>query len=310
MKRIIGLVLINAVLILILSQTTQYFFSRDNLVVLVDNMALEVIALSGYTLLLIGGYFDLSVDGIVSLTGITAGLLMVSGVQWGVAVLIAMIFALGIGLFNGFIVAKVKINGLIATLTTWWICVGISMGLTKALSPYGFPEAFQALGQSRLLGFRSVVLYAIVAVVILSIVLHYTKIGSHIYVSGDNRQSAELMGIETTRLGIGMYVLVAGLSGFIGLMVASRLNAASPIAVDGMALRVIAAAVIGGANLSGGKGTIIGGLLGLLLMHILGNAIIQLGVSPYFQKAVIGGVLLLAVLIERINFRIRRLEHV
>jgi ribose transport system permease protein len=273
-------------------------------------MALEVIALSGYTLLLIGGYFDLSVDGIVSLTGITAGLLMVSGVQWGVAVLIAMIFALGIGLFNGFIVAKVKINGLIATLTTWWICVGISMGLTKALSPYGFPEAFQALGQSRLLGFRSVVLYAIVAVVILSIVLHYTKIGSHIYVSGDNRQSAELMGIETTRLGIGMYVLVAGLSGFIGLMVASRLNAASPIAVDGMALRVIAAAVIGGANLSGGKGTIIGGLLGLLLMHILGNAIIQLGVSPYFQKAVIGGVLLLAVLIERINFRIRRLEHV
>ena len=100
MKRIIGLVLINAVLILILSQTTQYFFSKDNLVVLVDNMALEVIALSGYTLLLIGGYFDLSVDGIVSLTGVTAGLLMVSGVHWGIAVLIAMTVALSIGLFN------------------------------------------------------------------------------------------------------------------------------------------------------------------------------------------------------------------
>ena len=184
------------------------------------------------------------------------------------------------------------------------------MGLTKALSPYGFPDAFQALGQSRLLGFRSVVLYAIVAVVILSIVLHYTKIGSHVYVSGDNRQSAELMGIGTTRLGIGMYVLVAGLAGFIGLMVASRLNAASPIAVDGMALRVIAAAVIGGANLSGGKGTIVGGLLGLLLMHILGNAIIQLGVSPYWQKVLLGGILLLAVLIERINFKFRRFEHV
>lgn len=310
MKRIIGLVLINAVLILILSQTTQYFFSKDNLVVLVDNMALEVIALSGYTLLLIGGYFDLSVDGIVSLTGVTAGLLMVSGVQWGIAVLVAMTVALSIGLFNGFIVAKVKINGLIATLTTWWICVGISMGLTKALSPYGFPDAFQMLGQFRIVGFRSIVLCAIIAVVVLSVVLHYTKIGSHIYVSGDNRQSAELMGIGTTKLGIGMYVLVAGLAGFIGLMVASRLNAASPIAVDGMALRVIAAAVIGGANLSGGKGTIIGGLLGLLLMHILGNAIIQLGVNPYWQKVLLGGILLLAVLIERINFKFRRLEHV
>lgn len=309
MKRIVGLVLINVVLIIVLSQTTQYFFTKDNLVVLVDNMALEAIALSGYTLLLIGGYFDLSVDGIVSLTGVTAGLMMVAGIDWWIAVLVAMGVALCVGLFNGFIVAKVKINGLIATLTTWWICVGISMGLTKALSPYGFPEPFQMLGQARLFGFRSVVLYAIIAVVVLSVVLHYTKLGSHIYVSGDNRQSAELMGINTTKLGIGLYVLVAVLAGFIGLMVASRLNAASPIAVDGMALRVIAAAVIGGANLSGGKGTIIGGLLGLLLMHILGNAIIQLGVSPYYQKVLLGGILLLAVLIERINFRFGRLKY-
>lgn len=303
MKRIIGLVLVNAFFILLLSQITPHFFSRANLVVIIDNMALEAIALAGYSLLLIDGYFDLSIDGVASLTGVVAGLSMVNGVPWQLAVLLAMLVAIIFGFINGIVVAKLKINGLITTLTTWWITIGISMGLTKAIAPYGFPKIFQEFGQSKFLGFRSFVVLALVVTIILTIVLHYTKIGSHIYVSGDNRQSAEMMGIDTAKLGIGMYVLVAILAGLIGLLIASRLNASSPIAVDGMALRVIAASVIGGVNLSGGKGTIVGGLLGLLLMHILSNAIIQLGINPYYQKTFLGGILLVAVLAEKINFR-------
>ena len=301
MKRIIGLIIINIVLLVVLSLATPYFFSKSNLIVMFDNMALEAIALSGYTLLLIGGYFDLSIDGVVAITGITAGLLMTSGTHWALAVLVAMFVALGIGTINGIVVAKLKVNGLIATLTTWWICIGFSFGLTKALSPFGFPPIFQMLGQARFFGLRYIVVYAVVIAIVLSIVLHCTKIGSNIYVSGDNRQSAELMGINTTKLGIGLYILIGGLSGLIGLLVASRLNASSPLAVDGMALRVIAAAVIGGANLSGGKGSIVGGLLGLCIMSILSNAVIHLGVSPYWQKAVLGGILLLAVLSEKIR---------
>jgi len=301
MKRIIGLIIINIILFVVLSLTTPYFFSKSNIVVMLDNMGYEAIILSGYTLLLIGGYFDLSIDGVVTITGITAGLLMTSGVHWALAVLVAMVVALGVGAINGIIVAKLKINGLIATLTTWWICVGFSFGLTKALSPFGFPNIFQMFGQTRLYGFRLIVVYAVVVAIVLSIVLHCTKIGSNIYVSGDNRQSAELMGINTARLGIWLYVLIGGLSGLVGLLVASRLNASSPFAVDGMALRVIAAAVIGGANLSGGKGSIVGGLLGLCIMGILSNSIIHLGVSPYWQKAVLGGILLLAVLSEKIR---------
>lgn len=305
MKRILGLVAINLALIIVLAFTTKYFFTKDNFIVLIDNMALEAVALSGYTLLLVGGYFDLSVDGIVSLCGVVFGILVTNGMLWPIAVSIAVLLSTAIGMLNGIIVAKVHINGLIATLTTWWICVGISLGLTKAIAPYNFPIAFQALGQSRIFGFRSLVLYALIAVIFFSIILHFTRIGSHIYVSGDNRQSAELMGINTVKLGIGMYTLVGFLAGFIGIMTASRLNASSPIAVDGMALRVIAAIVIGGGNLSGGKGTIIGGLLGLLLMHILGNSIIQLGINPYWQKVMLGGILLGAVLTEKINFRKR-----
>lgn len=303
MKRIIGLIFINGFFIWLLSQITPHFFSRDNLIVIVDNMALEAIILAGYSLLLIGGYFDLSVDGVASLTGVVAGISMVNGISWQLAVLLGMGVAVIFGFVNGIVVVKLKINGLITTLTTWWIAIGISMGLTKAIAPYGFPKVFQAFGQSRLFGFRSFVIFALIVTIILTISLLYMKIGSWIYVSGDNRQSAEMMGIDTVRLGIGLYVLVAVLAGIVGLLIASRLNASSPVAVDGMALRVIAASVIGGVNLSGGKGTIVGGLLGLLLMHILSNAIIQLGINPYFQKTFLGGILLVAVLAEKIDFR-------
>lgn len=309
MRKILGLVAANIILIIIMWIITPYFFTKSNLVVLVDNIALEAIALSGYTLLLIGGYFDLSIDGIVSLTGVVAGLMMVGGIPWYIAVGASLLVSGIIGFVNGFIVVKLGINGLIATLTTWWICIGVSLGLTKALSPYGFPEGFQLIGQTRLLGFRSAVLCAIVVVIILSVVLHWHRIGAHIYASGDNKQSSKMMGIDITRLGIGLYVLVGLLSGFIGLMIASRLNAASPIAVDGMALRVIAAVVIGGGSLSGGKGSIVAGLLGLCIMHILSNSMIQLGISPYWQKSLLGGILLIAVLSEKANLNFRRVQN-
>ena len=302
MKRIVGLVVINIILIVILKLTTSYFLTVDNILVLVNNLALEAIVLGGYTLLLIAGYFDLSVDGIVALTGVTAGLLMANGVMWLLAVFIALCVAALVGIINGFIVVKIGINGLIATLTTWWICIGITYGMTRAIAPYGFSELFQAIGQTKFFGFRTAVLFAIIVIAVLSIILHFHKTGAHIYAVGDNKQSSIMMGINATKLGIELYVLVAILAGLVAILLTSRNNAASPMAVDGMALRVIAAVVIGGGNLSGGKGTIIGGLLGLCIMGILSNAIIQWGVSPYWQKSLLGGVLLVAVLSERLKF--------
>lgn len=301
MLRIIGLIIINIALIIFLSTSTPYFLTKDNLIVLIDNMALEAVALSGYTLLLISGHFDLSVDGIVALTGVTAGMLMNRGIFWPIAVFLALLVSFCLGTINAWAVVKVRINGLIATLTTWWICVGFSLGMTKAMSPYNFPEQFLIFGQARLLGLRFLVVYAIIAVVVLSLILHFTPVGVHIYAIGGNEDASNEMGINTVKLGMKLYILLGLLAGFIGLMTAARLNAASPVAVDGMTLRVIAAVVIGGGKLSGGEGTIIGGLLGLVLMHILSNAIIQFGLSPYWQKAILGAILLGAVLTERIK---------
>lgn len=299
-KRIIWILIINAILIVFLSLTTPYFMTKDNLIAIVDNLALEVIILSGYSLLLISGWFDLSVDGIVAVSGVVAGLLMVnSGVHWAIASIIGLLLGAGIGYFNSIIVVKMNVNGLIATLTTWWICAGFSLGMTKALSPYGFPEAFQFIGQTRFFGFRSIAIYAIIIFLVITLLLHFHKVGMYIYASGGSKKHSALIGLDIENFGMKLYVLMGLLSGLVGLLIASRLNASSPVAVDGMALRVIAAIVIGGGNLSGGEGTTIGGLLGLITMHILNNAIIQFGISPYWQKALLGGILLAAVLAER-----------
>ena len=299
MKRILWLIIINVFVIIILSLTAPNFLTKNNLIVIVDNMALEAIALSGYVLLLVSGNFDLSIDGVVALCGVTAGLLMNSGVHWIIATVLSLTLSIVIGTINGITVAKLGINGLIATLTTWWICIGITFGMTKAIAPYGFPDAFQWLGQARVFGFRTVGIYATIIAIISAIVLDRTKLGAHIYAIGDNEEASKMMGVDVIGTKIKMYVLVGLLAGIIGIMITSKLNAASPMAVDGMALRVIAASVIGGANLSGGRGSVIGGLLGLCLMSILSNAIIQLGISPYYQKAILGGILLMAVLVER-----------
>lgn len=301
MRRFFGLIAINTIVIMTISILTPYFFSRENFVVLIDNIAIEAIVLAGYTLLLISGNFDLSVDGIIALTGVTGGILMMAGMNWVLAMLIALIMSGLIGLLNGVFVSRLGINGFIATLTTWWICVGITFGVTRAIAPFGFPNGFQSLGQTRFLGLRFYVIYVIIVIIVLSIILYYTKLGAHIYLTGDNRQAAEMMGINTTKLGILMYVLVGLLAGSVGIILSSRLNAASPMAVDGMALRVIAASMIGGTSLSGGKGSIINSLLGLFLMSILSNAVIHLGISPYWQKGILGGILLFAVLTEKLR---------
>lgn len=304
MKRIVGLIVVNLTVILILGIWTPHFLTGSNIAVILNNMALETVVLGGYTLLLIAGYFDLSTDGVISFSGVATGLLILSGTPWVLASLAGLFLGGLVGFINGYVVTRLKINGFITTLTTWWICTGFSLGLTKAIAPYGFPAAFQAIGQAKFFGLRIISFYAVVVIVITSIVLNYTKFGAHIYIVGDNKLSADLMKIPVAEVGTKLYIFVGLLAGSVGLLTAAKLNAASPVVVDGLALRVIAAAVIGGANLSGGKGSIIGGWLGLLLMNLLNNAVILIGMSPYWQKAILGGILFSAILFDQ--FRSRR----
>lgn len=264
-------------------------------------MALEAIALCAITYLLIGGLFDLSIDGTAALSGVVAGEMMTAGIHPLLAILAALATGATVGTVNGYAVNRMKLNPLMVTLATWWIAVGATLGITKALAPYGYPAWFQAIGQARLFGVRAFVGYAVVIVAAYSVVLRYTVTGRHIYAIGGNRRAAELCGVRADGLGIGLYVQAGLVAAFIGVVMAARLNASAPQVVDGMTLRVIAAAVIGGCSLSGGRGSIMAGLLGLVLMAVLSNATVLLGISPYWQKALIGGVLLAAIATERLG---------
>lgn len=268
---------------------------------LIDNLALEAMALSALTLLLIGGLLDLSLDGVAALSGVVAGEMMKAGTHPLAAIAAGLGVGAVFGTVNGWAVNKWRLNPLMVTLATWWIAVGCTYGITRALSPYGFAEWFQALGQTRVLGLRVFVFYALGIFGIWSLVLHKTVTGRHIYALGGNRRAAELCGVRVDRLGIVLYVQSGLVAAFIGLVMCARLNAASPQPVDGMALRAIAAAVIGGCSLAGGRGSIAAGLLGLVLMAVLNNASVLLHVSPYWQKALIGSVLFIAIATEVIG---------
>jgi ribose transport system permease protein len=267
--------------------------------VIVDNMGLDAVVMTGTVLLLAAGRFDLSIDGVASLSGVTAGKLMTGGgLPWEAAMLAGIGTGLVVGLVNGILIEAVGLNPLMTTLGTWWASSGIALGLTEGYSPYNFPQSFDNLGQATPATLMISVWYALAIVLVTAILLSFTRFGAHIFATGGNREAARLNGIKVRQIGILLYAFSGTLAAFAGVIFAARLSAASPAAFDGLALNVIAAAVIGGASLAGGRGSVIGGLLGLFLLEMLGNAAIYVGISPYWQKVISGVVLLVAVLAD------------
>jgi ribose transport system permease protein len=298
-RREVVLLLLNIAFVLVVSQLTPYFLYAENgfanIRVLLVGMAMEMIVLAPMVILLIGGMFDLSVDGVVNMTGVITGSLLVLGVPIPVAIVAGFLSALVIGLVNGVAVTKFKMNPLMTTLGTWWIAQGVALGVAQGIPPNTFPPDFKILGQGAFLGITMPAWYALILVPIAVWVLWRTKFGYHVYATGGNREASRLHGVKVDRVTIISFVLVALAAALAGMVYAARFNSAGPQTVNGLNLRIIAGAVIGGCSLSGGEGTIWGGLLGLLFMNMLTNASVVLGISPYWQMCILGGVLLLAV---------------
>ncbi len=300
-SRVLLLILVNLVFMLVIGALKPVFLSPKNLSVIFTNLSLETIVMSAVVMLLVAGLFDLSLDGVAAMAGVIAGKLMEAGVHAIPSVAAGLASGLLIGAMNGFAVNKLKVNPLMCTLATWWVTLGVAYGITRSISPYGFPEGFQLIGQARVLGMKVFVFYALAALILFSVWLNKTRFGFHVFATGGDRRAARLHGVKTDRLGISLYMVAALAAAFIGIVLAARLNAATPNAVDGMTLRLIAASVIGGAALSGGKGSVVGAFLGLLLMSILTNAMILFGITPFWQKGIIGGILLAAILLDAVG---------
>ncbi|MFY8153894.1 MAG: ABC transporter permease, partial [Hyphomicrobiales bacterium] len=223
------------------------------------------------------------------------------GFPWPLAVLACLAAGGFAGLVNGVLITKGNIPPFIVTLGMLGVARGLGLVLTNGLAVYGLPPAFTYLGQGRPLGIPTPVIILLVTVVIAHVVLAHTRFGLYTQVIGDNETAARAMGIRVDRHKIALYTLSGVLAGLAGMLFAARVNAGDPTAGINYELTAITAAIIGGTNLFGGRGTVIGTVIGALIMGVLQNGLNLLAVPSFYQQMAIGAVLVLAVWIDGLN---------
>lgn len=299
-NRTVLLVVLTILLIAYMSLTRgDSFATTSNAQAVLLNAAQNGILVVGMMILFIGGAFDLSIGATLALSGVVSGTLIA---QYDAPVAVAVaggLFAGTLcGLLNGFIVTSIRINALIATLAT----MGIFRGVTQLISGTGvapISDDFAVLGQTRILGLQSPFWFMLVIVLLAWFAVSQTRFFRQYYFVGGNERAARLSGIRTQRLILVSFVIMGALAGLAGVLGAARLNAAVVSAGIGVELQIITAAVLGGASLRGGEGTVIGGVLGVLFIAVVSNSLIILRVDVFWQNIVVGAVLLLAVSLDR-----------
>jgi ribose transport system permease protein len=290
---------------IILSVLSPYFFSMGNITTTAIGMSGEGIIAIGMTMALVLGGFDLSVGSVMALSGVIAGALYLAGVEIWLAVLIALFGGILCGLFNGYLIGKVKLDPFIATLGMMSIARGGSYVLTQGspLSLPGLAKSFTFMGSGQICGFPVMVLIFLVMAVFMDFALRRSAPMRQVFYVGSSEKAAVLSGIDVPRVKMGVFLLTALFSSIAGIVTLSRFTVAQPSAGNGTELRAIAACVIGGASLNGGEGTILGSVLGVVLLALVNNALILLNVSVYWQDLITGIILISAVLIDFITHR-------
>ena len=287
--------------IVTMSFASPYFMSSGNILALLLGLSIEAIIAVAMTNLMVSGGFDMSVGSIVGFTGAAAAVLLAAGAPVVVAVLIGLALGAGIGLFNGLIISKIGINPFVTTLSSLSLFRGLTLIITKGRNISGLPDGFKAIGQTTVAGIQTPIIIAAVLIVVGDILLRRFRFFRQNYYIGGNERAARLSGIAVVRMKTLAYVFTGLFAGLAGIVMTSRLGAASMTAGTGLELRVISAVIIGGASLQGGEGTVLGAFLGSLLMALITNALTLLGVDVYWQTFVIGGTLLVAVLIDQLG---------
>lgn len=294
---LIGLIL----LIIIVSVMNPSFLSITNIFNVLRQVSISALIAFGMTFVILTGGIDLSVGSTLALTGAVAASLLAGGVDPFISMGVALVLGLILGAINGVIITKGKVAPFIATLATMTVYRGLTLVYTdgKPISGLGDHLSFQMFGKGYFFGIPIPVITTIIAFVILYFILHKTTYGRRVYAVGGNEEAAKLSGINADRVKIGVYAISGFMAALSALILTSRLNSAQPTAGQAYELDAIAAVVLGGTSLNGGKGWIFGTLVGALIIGVLNNGMNLIGVSSFWQQVVKGIVILLAVLLDR-----------
>lgn len=288
--------------IVVFSQMTPYFLKMNNLLSVGREIATLGIVAIGQTMCILLAGFDLSTGGIAAFTGIIIGYCASEsflGLPYMAAFGISMALAALVGSVNGVLIARIKINPFITTMSMNFILGGAVILVSKNPITVN-SDAFKFLGATTIgsIKFPLPIIILLLLYTIFSFILKYTTFGRNIYATGGNTEAARIAGLNVERTMICTYILSAVLSGFAGIVLSSRLATSNPNVGSSYAMESIAAAVLGGTALSGGEGNIWGAFLGVLVTGILSNGLVMIGISQAWRDIATGIVLILAIIIQ------------
>lgn len=290
--------LIFIVLCIIAGMLSDAFFTVNNIMNVLRQVSIIAIIASGMTLVILIAGIDLSVGAVMAFSGAILAGVLTAGLPLPVALLAAIGVGLLFGIFNGFVVAKFGVPSFIATLATMVIARGMTLVYTKGYPLVVSNEPFRFIGSGRVFGIPVPIIIMFVVFGLMYWMLKYTSFGRYIYAIGGNEETAVLAGINVKFIKVAVFGIAGMLSALSAVIYTSRLMSAQPTAGSGIELDAIAAVIIGGTSLAGGKGGVIGTLIGALIMGVLDNVLNLMNVSPFYQSIAKGLVILVAVLVD------------
>lgn len=289
------------ILMVIVSVLNPSFLEPLNILNLLRQVSINALIAFGMTFVILTGGIDLSVGSILALSSAFVANMMVAGFDPILAIIAGVALGGVMGVINGLMITKGNMAPFIATLATMTIFRGLTLVYTNGnpVTGLGDSMAFQLFGRGYLFGIPVPAVTMIVTFVILWVILHKTSFGRKTYAIGGNEKASLVSGIKVSRVKIMIYSLAGMLSALAGAILTSRLNSAQPTAGTSYELDAIAAVVLGGTSLSGGRGRIVGTLIGVLIIGTLNNGLNLLGVNSFYQMVVKGVVIAIAVLLDR-----------
>ena len=305
-----------AALVVVIWILAPVFMTPRNLLNISKNFSFIALMSLGETLVIISGGIDLSVGSVCALSAVVTMMLMrflsataaaqLPGATIALAALLALVLAALIGLVNGLLIARVRLSPFVTTLGMLSVARGMTYVLTQGRAQYPVgPDdaAFTRFANGAVLGLPTQLVYLLVLAVIMALALRHLVWGRHLYAVGGNAQAAALAGVRVPRVVISVYVLSGLAAGFSGVLIAGWLGAAPANLATGYELRVIAAAVIGGANLAGGAGGAVGAVIGAALIEVIRNGFVLIGANTYWEEVFVGVIIIIAVLIDQLRTR-------
>lgn len=304
-REYIGVGFVLVLMILYWAMTQDRFLTGQNIRNILNTNAILFVLVAGQTVVMISKGIDLSVGSAFILVGVVLAQLLNSGVPEGLAIGLALGLGALLGLLNGLLIGWLRFDFFVVTLGTLALFRGIGLVYTNGESEsVAGHDAVNFIGNGSILGISTPIVIAAAVLVVVGCALRYTIFGRRVYLIGGNEEASRLTGIPISRTRVAVYVISGALAGLAGVLLTGRLLASNPVGESGIELTVIAAVLLGGVSLSGGAGSLVGSVMGVLFIGVLANGLSIAGISAFWQQIVTGVILVLAVALDTVRRRI------